>query len=153
MGIYMAINFVIWTIWAGVAYYFTDRAYFFLIMCLGSLFLMAFARSLVFFYLNECDYFQDVEKLNKQIDRHNKEIAEKEKRKAEIQQKFLDGTLVLPPPKPEVPKPPPKPMPETQEEEEKEEEPEELEEPDANDQDEEAKQRRLAEKQRREEER
>ena len=56
----------------------------------------------------------DVEKLNKKIDRHNVNIGEMEIKKAEIQQKLVDGTLLLPklPPKvEEIPPPPPPPPP------------------------------------------
>jgi len=45
---------------------------------------MFYLRALTYFSLNEFDYFQDIGKLNKQIDKHNKKIEKMEKKKAEI---------------------------------------------------------------------
>jgi hypothetical protein len=46
--------------------------------------------------LNSYDYFEDVEKLNKKIDKHNKNIEFMENKKIEVQKALLDGTLLLP---------------------------------------------------------
>ena len=45
---------------------------------------LLFGRALVFLRLNDFDYFQDVEMLNKTIDAHNKKIDELEKKKDEV---------------------------------------------------------------------
>ena len=70
--------------WAGVAFWATDQGFCFIFGSLGPLAMMFFAKGYVYFVLNEYDYFQDVSKLNKQIDRHNKNIDEMEQRKADI---------------------------------------------------------------------
>ena len=57
---------------------------------------MFYGRGFVYFALNDFDYFQNVKKLNLAIDKHNENIASMEKKKADIQQQLLDGTLMLP---------------------------------------------------------
>ena len=64
---------------------------------------MFFTQAYLYFIVNEFNYTQNVEKLNKRIDQHNKDIGETEKRKAEIQAKIVSGEIFLPPPPPPQP--------------------------------------------------
>ena len=82
--------------WCGIAYWITRKAHLFMYGLMGPLILMFFARAYVFFALNEYEVFQNVDRFNKQIDFHNKKIDTMEKRKAQIQEQLLNGTLVLP---------------------------------------------------------
>lgn len=60
--------------------------------------------------MNDFEYFQDVEKLNKYIDKHNQKVDENQVKRKQIQKELADGTLLLPPPEPSKPEPtPPKP--------------------------------------------
>ena len=85
MGFFIIFVFVICWIWGLILYAITSIAYFIVFGTLGSMAILAFTRGYVYFTINEYDYFEDVEKLNKKIDRHNKRIDEVEKKKAEIQ--------------------------------------------------------------------
>mgnify|MGYP006899652061 FL=1 len=73
--------------------------------------LLSYAQGYLYFICNDHDYFQDVEKLNRRIDKHNKNIGELELRKADIQAKIASGELLLPPPPPPAPAPVPAPIP------------------------------------------
>jgi hypothetical protein len=86
MGFFIIFVFIICWIWGLVLYAITDIAIFIVLGIFGSIAILAFTRGYVYFTINEYDYFEDVEKLNKKIDRHNKRIDEVEKKKAEIQQ-------------------------------------------------------------------
>jgi len=66
----------------------------------GSISALFFTQAYLYFIVNDFDYTQNVEKLNKRIDQHNKNIAEMEIKKAEIQAKIVSGEIFLPPPKP-----------------------------------------------------
>jgi hypothetical protein len=71
----------------------------------GSLSSMFYTQAYLYFIVNEFNYTQSVEKLNKMIDQHNKNIGENEKKKAEIQAKIVSGEIFLPPaPPPELPR-------------------------------------------------
>jgi hypothetical protein len=77
---------------------------------------MAYLQGYLYFICNDCDYTQNVEKLNRRIDKHNADIGEREKRKLEIQEKIANGQLFLPDPEPPTPVQPAKPAAEVQDE-------------------------------------
>lgn len=83
-------------IWSGVAFWATSKAYVLIGGLIGPAVIMFYGRGFVYFALNDFDYFQNVKKLNLAIDKHNENIASMEKKKADIQQQLLDGTLMLP---------------------------------------------------------
>ena len=85
MTIYMIFVFVVAAIWSGLLYYFTEEGPLTLYGLFGSTFLLFFFRGYVYFALNSYDYFEDVEKLNKKIDKHNINIEFMENKKVEVQ--------------------------------------------------------------------
>jgi len=84
MDFYIIFNFCLCMCWAGFAFWATDKGFVFIYGALAPFSIMFFAKGYVYFVLNEYDYFQDVAKLNRHIDRHNKSIAEMEQRKSDI---------------------------------------------------------------------
>lgn len=85
MTLYMVFCWLAFVIWAVIGNWILKSTPFLLWGIIGSLVILSFGRAYVFFALNDWDYFQDVEKLNKFIDRHNKEVVENEKKKLVIQ--------------------------------------------------------------------
>jgi hypothetical protein len=114
LSLYLIFAWIACILWSILGYWVTGWIEFISFGIFGSACFICFARAYTYFALNDFEYLQDVEKLNKRIDRHNVNIGELEKRKADIQQKLADGTLLLPklPPKvAEIPPPPPPPPP------------------------------------------
>jgi hypothetical protein len=58
---------------------------------------MFWLRGLVYYKLNDFEFFENVENLNKYIDKHNKEVEEHKITNKMIRKQLMDGTLVLPP--------------------------------------------------------
>jgi len=81
---YQIFSFAACSFWGLIAYWVTGDGYFVTFGILGSACLILFSRSFVYFALNDFNYFQNVENLNKKIDRHNKNIEEFEIKKEEI---------------------------------------------------------------------
>ena len=108
LSIYLIFAWLACTLWAALGYSVTGFNEFISFGIFGSACFLCFARAYTYFALNDFEYFQDVEKLNKWVDKHNKNIGEMEVKKAEIQQQLLDGSLLLPklPPKEPEPLPP-----------------------------------------------
>jgi hypothetical protein len=71
--------------WGSLGFWVTGWIEFISFGIFGSGCLIMFARAYTYFCLNDFEYLQDVEKLNKKIDRHNKNINDMELKKAEIQ--------------------------------------------------------------------
>ena len=78
MGFFIIFAFTICWIWGLILYAITGYAYTIVLGIFGSIAILAFTRGYVYFIINEYDYFEDVQKLNKRIDRHNKRIDEVE---------------------------------------------------------------------------
>mmetsp|Transcript_25040 Transcript_25040/g.38848 ORF Transcript_25040/g.38848 Transcript_25040/m.38848 type:complete len:519 (+) Transcript_25040:941-2497(+) len=110
LSFYEVFSFIACAIWSGIAFWITEEEYYLIYGVFGSATLILFARAFVYFALNDFDYFQDVEKLNKWVDKHNKKIDQFEIKKEEIQQALIDGTLLLPPAPPPKPVKPTKPI-------------------------------------------
>jgi len=108
MSIYLILTWLALVTWSIILYAKTESFNFISLGVFGSGAVLCFARAYVYFILNDYNYLQDVNKLNKFIDRHNKKIEEMEIKKAKIQEDFANGTLVLPKatkPKPVAAKP------------------------------------------------
>lgn len=78
MQFYMAMSFIVCCMWSGIAYWVTRKPYALVIGTVGPLAVMFYARGYVYLSLNDFDYFQSAEKLNRQIDQHNKNIEKME---------------------------------------------------------------------------
>lgn len=81
LSIYMILVYIGFFIWAFIAYWITDSKFFPIWGTTGSGCILCFLRAYIYFCMNDFEYFQDVEKLNAFIDRHNKKIDENEKKK------------------------------------------------------------------------
>ena len=103
MSIYLILTWFAFVTWSIILYANTESFNFISLGIFGSGAILCFARAYVYFILNDYNYLQDVNKLNKFIDRHNKKIEQMEINKAKIQEDFANGTLVLP----KAPKPKP----------------------------------------------
>ena len=74
LSIYLILSWFACIIWASIGYSITGWNEFISMGIFGSGCLILFARAYTYFSLNDFEYLQDVEKLNKKIDRHNKNI-------------------------------------------------------------------------------
>ena len=103
---WMLYVFVAWVLslaWTAVDYYILGDYRVFIGGILGFICIMAYLQGYLYFICNDFDYTQNVEKLNRRIDKHNADIGEREKRKLEIQEKIANGQLFLPDPEPPTP--------------------------------------------------
>jgi hypothetical protein len=96
MSFYLIFSWLACVLWAILGFWVSEWFEFISFGIFGSGALLCFARAYVYLTLNDFEYLQDVNKLNKKIDRHNKDIDDMEIKKSEIQRQFADGTLVLP---------------------------------------------------------
>ena len=62
--------------WGYLGFWTTGRLEFISYGIFGSAAILNFSRGYIFFTLNEFQLFQDIKKLNKWIDKHNKKIDE-----------------------------------------------------------------------------
>jgi hypothetical protein len=83
-------------IWSCLCYWQTGKLESLTIGILGSGCLLCFAGAFTYFALNEFEYFQDIEKLNRKIDMHNKKIDGMEATREKLQKDLCDGKLNLP---------------------------------------------------------
>ena len=72
LSIYMILAWFAFVTWSVILYINTKSFDFISLGVFGSGALLCFARAYVFFILNDYNYLQNVNKLNKFIDRHNK---------------------------------------------------------------------------------
>jgi hypothetical protein len=86
LSFYLIFSWLAFILWSTLAFWITRWVEFILFGIFGSGCLLCFARAYTYFALNDFEYLQDVEKLNKKIDRHNEQIGEMEVKKAQIQQ-------------------------------------------------------------------
>ena len=82
--------------WSLIAWSATGKRSALIIGICGSLCVLSLLQCLLYLATNEFDYFQDIDKLNRRIDNHNKEIAKIEKIKIETQEKILAGSAYSP---------------------------------------------------------
>jgi hypothetical protein len=85
LSVYLIFSWFACILWASLGYWVSGWMEFISFGIFGSGCVLMFARAYTYFSLNDFEYFQDVEKLNKKIDRHNKNIDDMELKKSEIQ--------------------------------------------------------------------
>lgn len=72
-------------LWAIFIWWVSGKTSTLFIMIFGGIGFLSFVQAYLYLIVNDYNYTQNVEKLNKMIDKHNKEIEEMEVRKADIQ--------------------------------------------------------------------
>lgn len=85
VGLFTSFVWVCSIIWGIIINILLDQGFYIIMFSLGPLIVLSFTRGYMYFTMNDFDYFQDVVKLNKKIDKHNKELDEVDAKKAEIQ--------------------------------------------------------------------
>ena len=86
LTIHMILAYITLLPWIAVAYWVSNSYQAIVWGLFSPIILMFYGRACVYLKLNDFDYFQDVERLNKAIDKHNNRIMDLEKKKSEIQQ-------------------------------------------------------------------
>ena len=94
--VFMVLCLITSFIWSICAYFVTDKIGALIIGICGSICILSYFQAYLYFDCNEFDYFQDVEKLKRKIDKHNKDIDAMEQNKVEIQEKLKNGEIFLP---------------------------------------------------------
>jgi hypothetical protein len=94
--IFWLLSFACCCWWSVFAWSVTQKAGALVLGICGSLCVLSFAQAFLYFACNEFDYFQDVDKLNRKIDSHNRDIASMEKSKAQLQAKIRSGEVLKP---------------------------------------------------------
>jgi hypothetical protein len=84
MSVYLIFSWFAFVLWASLGLWVTERFEFISFGIFGSGCLLSFVRAYVYFALNDFEYLQDVNKLNKMIDKHNMNINAMEIKKLEI---------------------------------------------------------------------
>jgi len=79
----MAFTYIGVVIWSFIGFWITEMNMFPIWGTTGSACFLCFLRAYIYFCMNDFEYFQNVEKLNAYIDRHNVQIDENELRKKE----------------------------------------------------------------------
>ena len=85
LTVYMILVYIGFFIWAFIAFWITEEKFYPVWGTLGSGCMLCFLRAYLFFCMNDFEYFQDVEKLNAFIDRHNEKIDANEVKKQQVQ--------------------------------------------------------------------
>ena len=85
LGLFTILVWLSSVVWGVIATVLTDKAAYIVALGIGSTSLLSFGRGYVYFIMNDCEYFQDVKRLNLKIDKHNKNLDDCEAKKAEIQ--------------------------------------------------------------------
>lgn len=80
----MIFTFIAAVFWSIFWFWYTEKAAVLYIGIFGSAAFLSYVMAYLYFVLNEYDYFQDVEKVNRRIDRHNANITRMEKKKEDI---------------------------------------------------------------------
>ena len=68
LHLYLLLTFVCCTFWSVFGWWMTQRVQYLYLGILGSASFLAYVSAYLYFVLNEFDYFQDVEKVNKRIE-------------------------------------------------------------------------------------
>lgn len=102
LTIYIILAFLGIVAWGFIAFWITESKFFPIWGTCGAGCILSYFRAYVFFAMNDFEYFQNVEKLNAYIDKHNKEVEENAEKRVKVQKDLADGTLMLPPPDPPV---------------------------------------------------
>ena len=82
MSFYLIFSWIASVVWSIIGFRATRLWEFITFGVFGSGFVLCFARAFVYFALNDFEYLQDVNKVNKGIDKHNKNIDLMEIKKA-----------------------------------------------------------------------
>ena len=85
MSVYILLTWFACILWTGLGYWISADKNVWIWGILAPLVIMFFMRAFVFLSLNDFDFLQDIYKLNKKIDKHNKEIDELEKNRLKLQ--------------------------------------------------------------------
>jgi hypothetical protein len=97
---FMLFNWISFSGW-GVIWYVQVSNYknksFLLYTIVGTPVIMLWLRGMVYYKLNDFEFFENVENLNKYIDKHNKDVVDHRETNIVIRKQLMDGTLVLPP--------------------------------------------------------
>lgn len=76
MTIYIFFNFTMFALWSAFAYWITREKQVVLWGVLPPLFVMFYMRAYVYLVLNDYSYLQNIEKINKKIDKHNLKVEQ-----------------------------------------------------------------------------
>ena len=93
---YLILTFIAAVFWSLFWYEYSEKGAVLYIGVFGSASFLSFVMAYLYFMMNEFDYFQDIEKVNRRIDKHNDNINKMEKKKEIIQMKLVNGAIKLP---------------------------------------------------------
>ena len=93
--LHLSLCFVMCCFWSWLLAWFLGSSSLTIVFVFGSTSLLAFIQAYLFFICNDFDYTQDVNKLNRWIDNHNKSVSEIESKKSTIQAQLLSGEMKL----------------------------------------------------------
>lgn len=84
LTIYILLTFIGVVIWGFIAYWITESKFYPIWGTCGAGCVLSYFRAFIFFAMNDFEYFQNIEKLNAYIDKHNKKVDENSKKRAKI---------------------------------------------------------------------